>query len=121
MTEMTRTIFIVALMLCVITKVASADSEVDGMKLRDWCSAVTSHPKPSDQHFDMGLCLGYLDGVLDFYVISPAIIKMCIPTEVTKGERVEVIKKYLADHPEKLHELAVGLVVNSLSVAYPCP
>jgi len=43
---------------------------------------------------------------------------MCIPKD--KNRWTTIVKKYLEDHTEKLHEQGVSLVISSLATAVPC-
>lgn len=42
---------------------------------------------------------------------------MCIPKD--KNQWTTIVKKYLEDHPEELHNQAVNLVISSLATAFP--
>ena len=42
---------------------------------------------------------------------------MCIPKD--KNQWTTIVKKYLEDHPEKLHEQGVSLIISSLATAFP--
>lgn len=49
--------------------------------------------------------------------VAPIQLTM-IPNGVTYGQRIAIIKKFLRDHPEKLHEHSYTLVVQALSDAF---
>lgn len=49
--------------------------------------------------------------------VAPIRLTM-IPDGVTYGQKIAIIKKFLLDHPEKLHEPAYTLVVQALSDAF---
>lgn len=49
--------------------------------------------------------------------VAPIRLTM-IPHGVTYGQRIAIIKKFLRDHPEKLHEHSYTLVVQALSDAF---
>ena len=64
---------------------------------------------------------GYVAAIYD--VLSVTNIngfKACIPNSVTLGQLEDVTKKFLSDHPEKLHYGASGLVASALYEAFPC-
>ena len=62
-------------------------------------------------------CLGYASGIAD---TRPLFHNICLPDSSTYGQVELVVKKYLADHPDKLHQDAVILVLEALKEAFPC-
>jgi hypothetical protein len=60
--------------------------------------------------------LGYILGVHD---VSSG-VSICSPSQAIAGQLVDIVLKYLAEHPQKLHEKASDLVLNALSLAFPC-
>jgi hypothetical protein len=44
----------------------------------------------------------------------------CNPVKSTHSQVTLVVKKYLSEHPEKLHLDADGLVLEALIEAFPC-
>lgn len=83
-----------------------------------------------DEHPDMsvtaaqGVCLGYIDGVLDTLVLSKGFWSasdvICVPEGVTSDQAVRVFVKYADEHPEKLHLNAPDIILDSLEKAFPC-
>jgi hypothetical protein len=73
-------------------------------------------------------CVSYVAGVVDDHFscqindTSPfdPTKHFCLPDGVTPNQTVRVIVKWLEDHPARLHERAIGLVLNSLSDSFPC-
>lgn len=73
-------------------------------------------------------CLGYVTGVADSYQINepPSTAALdpkkhfCLSDGVTPNQTVRVIAKWLEDHPARLHELAIGLVLSALKDNFPC-
>ena len=55
--------------------------------------------------------------------IPPTIVARlyCAPKEVTVGQLVLVIVKFLRDHPERLHQGRAALTMEALTTAFPCP
>jgi hypothetical protein len=47
-------------------------------------------------------------------------LPVCPPKEVTKGEVVDVVKAWLADHPEDRGQSAETQIARALSRAWPC-
>jgi len=87
----------------------SARAEIlSGNELKKTCDA-------SDSTFQDGFCFGYVAGVFE-NVKS----KICFPIGVSHSQAVLVVKKYLQDHPERLHQDASGLIVAPLQMAFPC-
>jgi hypothetical protein len=61
-----------------------------------------------------GFCNGLVEGV------SNASSKVCRKEEVTNGQELRVVLKYLQDHPEELHLRSSALVEKALAKAFPC-
>ncbi len=62
--------------------------------------------------------LGYVTGLstaLDFSSL------ICIPANgVSNGQRARIVRKFLNDHPERLHEFQFFLAREALIDAFPC-
>lgn len=74
---------------------------------------------------DAGRCLGLIDGFAGaaaFYESQPGSPgAICFPeVDMTIGQSVRVVDKYLQTHPEQLHEPATVLVFGAFLAAYPC-
>lgn len=71
-------------------------------------------------------CFAFVAGVSD--LLGPASDRgesingwrACIPAEVTLGQEAAVVRKFLRDHPERLHITAAALVERALAEAFPC-
>jgi hypothetical protein len=61
-----------------------------------------------------GLCKGIVRGV---WAVSPSV---CAPQDVTAGQVVRIVYKYLQDHPEQLQLYDARLVDMALTQAFPC-
>src|SRR5437879_4922143 len=74
--------------------------------------------------FQRGACYGYVlgvdDGVRMTYDIQDQTQPYCLPDEVTTGQTVRILIKFIKDHPEKAHSQTRVLVVESLMDAFPC-
>jgi len=56
--------------------------------------------------------MGYIRGLSDNMP--------CVPSSVTNGQSLDVVKKYLEQNPEYRHEYMGILVTKALNKAYPC-
>ena len=76
---------------------------------------------------DEAVCIhlnGYIDGASDVAIAICAAEKSCefhVPSEVTRGQIYDVVRKYLLDHPEDRQESAWGLVETAIAQAWPKP
>jgi hypothetical protein len=77
-----------------------------------------------------GVCLGYVNGVLDGVDLAVGIGAaahhvqpkgLCLPSESTMGQKYRVVVKYMNDHPEKTHLPTNVLVLEAITEAFPCP
>src|SRR5262249_7966544 len=80
-------------------------------------------------------CAGYVRGISDAAAAEEnsshpsqlnssgqiAGFRWCTPQEVRLGQMVDVVAKFLHDHPERGHYAAAGLVAHALATAWPCP
>ena len=99
-------------------------SAVKGMELKKICDF-----KNNPRRISKLPCLLYIKGVVHGFDMGTHIgsdndlnaVKktMCIPKDTNVGQWTAIVKKYLEDHPEKLHEQGVNLVIFSLAVAFP--
>ena len=76
-----------------------------------------------------GYCGGYIDGVTDVEAMWKAVDKKaginahdhyCMPEEVTNGQVLKILKKWLDNNPEKLHWRADSIIHAALLEAFPC-
>jgi len=83
-----------------------------------------NHCDSNDPSADYNFCLGFVGGISSFYPVEINITwdgyKYCTPKDSTFGQYALVVKKYLLDHPEKLHLAASSLVQTALYEAFPC-
>ncbi len=89
----------------------SARYFVSGNELYDWC---TSN--------NWALCYGFVESAADIYTAQNT-NSACMPTGqsgVTVEQVVDVVKKYLADHPETRNYPAYSIVLVALDRAFPC-
>ena len=86
---------------------------------------------PSEWFEGMQFVLGHSGAEKYFYYLEGALAAeekrqpdftrfACVPSEVTIGQAIDVIKKYLAEHPDKRHFDANQLTHFALIQAWPC-
>jgi hypothetical protein len=69
-------------------------------------------------------CVGYVQAVSDALFYGNAVngYRACQPhAGYTSEQAVDVVRRWLKDHPEERHLGAVGLTAAALSEAFPCP
>ncbi len=72
-------------------------------------------------------CLGWVEGFADGFTVHDELLSVprrdrmaCVPHGVTTIQIVRVIKKYLADNPEKAHRPTRYVASIALAGAFPC-
>lgn len=68
-------------------------------------------------------CLGFAEGLTMGIMAADGAHgqhTFCEPDNVTNLQIVRIVRKYIADHPEKAHEVTAVLAVEALSRAFPC-
>ena len=65
------------------------------------------------------ICYGYIMGVADVLAGQGA-NTVCVPQEVTANQLVDVVKKYMTDHPEFRHLSGPSEVTEALAEAFGC-
>lgn len=109
----------------------------DGNSLIRSCSSavklLNGLPGIEEEHVGMAFCVGFVRGVSETMVIngnslSPSKIQrigICNPDKrsypIPSDQGVRVVLKYLENHPEKLGEDDIVLVIRALQKAFPCP
>jgi hypothetical protein len=83
----------------------------------------------TQQVMDSTFCAGYVSGVLDAREMQFAMDRSdhikgrnqyCRPTEVTNGQVFRVLKKWLENNPDKLHQRADSIIFVAMLEAFPC-
>jgi Rap1a immunity proteins len=64
-----------------------------------------------------GTCVGYIWGVAGALEGSPA---FCLSNGVQQNQVVDVVKRWLDEHPEVRHYSASSLVAKALKEKFPC-
>jgi hypothetical protein len=87
-------------------------------------SAITGHTGndlkallDSRDGFEHGLAYGYIEATSD---LARDLKMICTPPRVTYGQMLDIVGKFLNDHPERRHERKPDLVLDALIAAFPC-
>ena len=130
-------LLIASLIACSLCSSGSADPKNaatqpdisrSGRDFLEICSAVDS-----DQKGDLvriqndAACLGWVDGFQDGFTVRDELLGVprrdriaCIPSGATNIQIVRVIKKYLAENPDKAHRATRLVVSVALASAFSC-
>jgi hypothetical protein len=117
------------LFVCAMIIIPSWATAMDGNEMLSKCKAAWTEPVSSTsfQEYDGAYCMGYIDAVVDVEATwkdveapSSKAVHFCMPTGVTSDQSRKVVKKYLEQHPEKLHWKADRLITLALIEAFPC-
>ena len=92
-----------------------------GNNLRDDCNAT----KESNTYYQQSAwCIAYIQGVFDATEGRDKGLNgftFCSPQNVQAGQARDIVTKYLNDYPQRRHYGAAALIVDAMSVAFPCP
>ncbi len=69
--------------------------------------------------FEAGVCVGMVRAASFIAEASPT-FSLCIPDPSNFEAQILVVVKYLNDHPEKLDEPDLALILQALGDAFPC-
>jgi len=104
------------------------DISRSGRDFSEVCSSIDSEGNrdPARIHRD-ATCLGWVEGFADGFLVHDELLGVprrdrlaCVPHGVTTIQIVRVIKKYLADNPEKAHRATRYIASLALAGAFPC-
>jgi hypothetical protein len=123
--------FLALALLMLSPSAFASPTQLDGndllAKCHYWFVEDNSRPTTNMEWVDMGTCAGYLSGVTDveriWKVVEGKTSKAshyCTPDEVTNGQKLKILKKWLDDNPNKLHERADLIIHRALLQAFPC-
>lgn len=129
-----------ALVLCFALAVAGPARAQTILSAYDWLRAADAFTsqKPNID-FTEGNALGYLQGFIqaqkEWLIVDIAYLMLeaksnpkalfrtkhyCVPQNVSTGQIVEIAKKYMHNHPERLHEEAGYVMFSALLEVWPC-
>jgi len=84
----------------------------DGNSLYEACSG---------DELDKTYCVGYITSVADIMESDTLyVFKACSLENVTGGQLLDVVTRWLAEHPKDRHHNGTILVAWALSEAFPC-
>ncbi|MBC8267155.1 MAG: hypothetical protein H8E36_00205 [Rhodospirillaceae bacterium] len=86
------------------------------------------HCSQQESEFYTGVCLGYITGAVDVLsdakfagaFINDFEIGCWSIAEIELGQLIDIVKKYLVDHPEERHNIATLIVLSAIREAFPC-
>jgi hypothetical protein len=94
---------------------AQIESAVDGNRLHQECNLPGG---------DRVQCQAYIIGVVDtfrYLAVTGATFTFCLPQRFNGFQAVDIVKRYLQNHPEVRHGSAAELIGGSMVEAFPCP
>jgi Rap1a immunity proteins len=102
----------VLVLAAIIGQANAVEGFVDGNKLLGWCAA---QPGPNRLS-----CMAYVAGVSDTFDAAHAVnnSRSCTPAAATLNQIVDVVLKYLNQHPEQRHLPASALVMVAIAEAW---
>jgi len=119
------------LAVCVVgSKSAASQPDISrsGSEFLEVCSTIDSERKgdPVRSNND-ATCLGWVEGFRQGFTVYDELLGVpekdrivCLPRAVTTVQIVRVIKKYVADNPDKAHRASRYVASLALARAFPC-
>lgn len=72
---------------------------------------------------EVGMCIGFIGTSQEFIQVwqyESGWPEICLPDGVEVDQLARVFVKYLEEHPERLHERQMRLLIDSFRIAFPC-
>jgi len=108
--------FLLAISLFLATPNVAATIDTDSANaLRQECRAFID----VKGNFEAGVCAGTVSTARALVGVSSARFGISVPEKATDGELAEVFLKYVDDHPEKLHENGISMLILSWRAVFP--
>jgi len=123
---MKPTTLITVIVLCLAFCGRAGAQTTTGADIQNKCKELTANKAFS---FDGGFCAGFMDGIIadetmwhlsDDVQKQTHILSFCLPETGTNGQYLQVLVKYLDEHPEELHKPAAFLLREAFNKAFPC-
>ena len=117
------------LLLIIVLAFSGLSAQSDtGMDLLRACNAIINAEEGNEVSMEDQLFLllwtGYLAGFNDAALLLNSVVShgiYCLPPAgIVNDQMVRVVKKYLDEHPEELHQSARILILFALREAFPC-
>jgi hypothetical protein len=112
---MKKSITILAITAAILFGNSAFADYYSGNKLLEYCNPDSS---------GRDICIGYVAGIrgaIDTWNIWENIDSgICVPKEISLGQSIKVVVKYLETNPGKLHLSASSNVLNAFIDAFPC-
>ncbi|SRR6266851_4677244 len=104
------------------------DISRSGTDFLEVCSSVDSEPKGDPVRVrNDAACLGWVEGFRDGFTVHDELLgvpqkdrMVCIPNGVTTVQIIRVVKKYIADNPDKAHRATRLVASLALARAFTC-
>lgn len=124
-----RFLWLIATCISLLVPDVAQGERADGNSLLAECQAAVrtmdAGKLSSDDAMAGTHCFGYVAGFMNGWQFGLRVgggktILLCLSPDVTTGQAVRVITKYLKEHPKDLNKRDAGLALLALSDAFPC-
>ena len=99
------------------SQVSANNFPFGGSQLYDWCRMADTDEDESVKMLSKGLCAGYIGGEADTLAIANS---GCLEKGTRLEQLIDLVKVYLANHPESRHYAASSLVISAIAEKFPC-
>lgn len=106
--------YVKVLVLAAILAGYTTESTAAGITGNELWSAMQAEKGTLERQF----AVGYIAGAVD---ASWILFIDCTPEGVTVEQGVDIVKKYIRQHPEERHTFAADMVLGAMIEAFPCP
>lgn len=101
-------------LFALVASVASAPpsdaAPMTGNDLHKYCAEDPAQPEGT---YAEGVCMGYM-----LAVIESSTTPLCVPKGVKVKQSIDIVRKYLKEHPETRHQWARALVEDAVKSAF---
>jgi hypothetical protein len=114
------------LLLCSLLLSGLAFAQQTGNEFLQECAAIEKSSTTDTDKLKSTFCAGYVSGVLDGIMVGSGLNHdhepepFCMPSEVTTGQAVRVVLKFIRDHPADAHHTSRILIFEAMRENYPC-